>query len=130
MKGQLAVSKVELRALELGIIPSRPLFDTRYDLILDDFKKLIRVQVKYANGTPSKSTGSVIVKLEYEDRVGGSFSYQENEVDALIVYIPLIDKLCLFPPKLFTGKKKMYIRLEDSRNNQKRGIIRVQDYLW
>lgn len=38
-KGQLALTKAELRALELGMIPSRPIFDTRYDLILDDHKK-------------------------------------------------------------------------------------------
>ena len=57
-----------MRALELGCIPSRPVYDTRYDLIIDDSKKLKRIQVKYADGRPSRSKGSVVVKLAYEDR--------------------------------------------------------------
>jgi hypothetical protein len=39
-KGHLAVCKAELRAIELGFIPSRPVYDARYDLILDDTKSL------------------------------------------------------------------------------------------
>lgn len=130
VKGQLAISKTELRALELGYIPSRPVFDTRYDLILDNFKSLIRVQVKYADGTPSKSKGAVVVKLAYEDRSKKVYTYQESEVDGLIVYIPKIDKLCFLKPKVFVGKRNLNIRLEKSGNNQKKGVIFAEDYLW
>src|SRR3989344_4306213 len=101
VKGQLAVSKAELRALELGYLPSRPMFDGRYDLIIDNQKELLRVQVKYANGKSTNSSGSVVVKLEYENRNKKFYTYQENEVDVLIVYIPEIDKLCYFPKKIF-----------------------------
>lgn len=130
VKGQIAVSKVELRALELGYIPSRPVFDTRYDLILDDRKRLLRVQIKYADGKLSHSVGSVMVKLGYEDRKNHTFTYQGNEVDGLIVYIPKINKLCFLPPALFLGKIKVHIRYEPPKNNQKKGIICAQDYLW
>ena len=130
VKGQLAAAKAELRALELGYIPSKPLFDTRYDLILDDLKSLLRVQIKYANGVPSNSVGAVVVKLAYEDRKKHRYAYKENEIDGLIVYIPKIDKLCFFPPKVFVGKEKLSIRLERSKNNQKKGIILAQDYFW
>ena len=130
IKGQLAVSKTELRALELGFLPSRPLFDTRYDLIIDNHKSLIRVQIKYADGKSSNSTGVVVVKLEYIDRQKKSFTYNDNEVDALIVYIPKIDKLCYIPKELFIGKRKLSIRISKSKNNQKKGIIAAEDYYW
>jgi hypothetical protein len=65
-KGQLATTKAQLRALELGYIPSIPNMDCRYDIIIDDGKKLWRVQVKYANRVPANSQGAVIVKLAYD----------------------------------------------------------------
>lgn len=68
-KGQIAVSKAQVRAMEHGYFPSVPIMDCRYDLVLEDAAgKLWRVQVKYANGTPSSSTGAVIAKLAYETR--------------------------------------------------------------
>ena len=130
VKGQLAVSKAELRALEKGFIPSRPLFDCRYDLIIDDKTKLNRVQVKFGNGTPSNSTGSIVVKLDYENRTNGHFTYNEAEVDALIVYLPIIDKLCYLPKETFLNKRKINIRFEKSKNNQVKGIIQADKYFW
>ncbi|MCX6704111.1 MAG: group I intron-associated PD-(D/E)XK endonuclease [Candidatus Woesebacteria bacterium] len=130
VKGQLAVSKTELRALELGFLPSRPLFDTRYDLIIDNHESLVRVQIKYADGKSVNSTGVVVTKLEYIDRQKKTFTYKDEEVDALIVYIPKIDKLCYIPKKLFIGKRKLSIRISKSKNNQKKGIIAAEDYYW
>ena len=129
-KGQLAVSKAELRAFELGFLPSRPLFDARYDLIIDDGLRLSRLQVKYADGKPTNTSGSVIVKLEYEDRRKNTYTYQNSEVDALVVYIPKIDKLCFFPKPIFVKKRKLSIRIAKSKNNQKKGVIAAEDYYW
>ncbi len=130
VKGQLAVSKTELRALELGYMPNRPVFDGRYDLIIDKNGQLVRVQIKYADGKPSNSNGSVVVKLEYENRKKIFTTYNNNEVDALVVYIPKIGKLCYFPKKVFINKRKLNIRIEKSKNNQKKGIIAAEDYYW
>jgi len=130
VKGQIAASKAELRALELGYIPSRPVFDARYDLILDDHHKLSKVQIKYADGKMSNSTGAVMVKLGYENRRKQIFAYKESEVDALIVYIPKIDKLCFFPCSVFVGKQKIHVRYVKSKNNQQKGILSAEDYYW
>jgi len=130
MKGQIAQSKAELRSLEKGYIPSRPVCDNRYDLIIDTSKELLKLQVKYADGKPSSSKGSVIVKLAYEDRQKKVYTYQKNEVDGLLVYIPKIDKICFFNTDMFIGKRNLCIRIEKPDNNQKRGVIFVKDYLW
>lgn len=131
VKGQIAASKAELRALELGYVPSKPIFDTRYDLILDDSNNhLLRVQIKYADGKLHNSTGSVMVKLGYEDRTKHLYTYQSNEIDGLIVYIPKIDKLCFFPPNVFCSKVKIHVRYQKPKNGQKKGILFAEDYFW
>jgi len=104
--------------------------DCRYDLIVDDGKTLHKVQVKYANGKPSNAKGAVVVKLEYEDRTNHSYTYQDSEVDALVVFIPKIDRLCWLPPKVFTGKKRLSIRIAAPLNQQKNGIVMANDYFW
>ena len=105
--------------------------DARYNLIIDDGKSLSRVQIKYANGTSTNTVGAVTVNLAYETR-GRSrvYTYQKSEVEALIVYIPRIDKLCWFPSQTFVGKKELSIRIELPRNGQKRGIFYASDYYW
>lgn len=130
VKGQLAVSKAEMRAFELGYIPSRPLYDTKYDLIIDKDNVLQRIQVKYADGKSTNADGSIVVKLEYVGRQNDLHTYNNNEVDALVVYIPKIDKLCIFPREIFIGKRKLSIRIESPKNNQKIGIIAAKAYYW
>ena len=130
-KGQLAVSKVETHAMELGLVPNRPLLDCRYDVIIDDDKKLWRAQVKYANGTSRNSIGAVTVNLAYETRQRRNvYTYNDSEVDAFIVYVPKIDKLCWFPCSAFVGKKELSIRLEPPLNGQKTKIFYAHDYFW
>lgn len=126
----MAVSKTELRALELGYLPSRPIFDNRYDLVLDGPSGLKRIQVKYADGKSSHSEGSVSVKLDYETRKKKYITYQPSEVDALIVYLPRVDKLCYLPLSVFQGKRRLSIRIEKCKNNQKMGIIDAKNYYW
>ncbi|MDO8487870.1 MAG: group I intron-associated PD-(D/E)XK endonuclease [bacterium] len=131
VKGQIAASKTELRALELGYIPSKPIFDARYDLILDDSKgKLTKIQIKYGDGKMSNSQGAVMVKLGYEDRRKKLYTYQANEIDGLVVYLPKIDRLCYFPPEVFCGKVKIHVRYQKTRNNQSKGILYAEDYFW
>ncbi len=130
-KGQLAVAKVQARALEKGFIPSIPTMDCRYDLVLDDGNKLWRIQVKYANGKPFHSNGAVMAKLAYETRHRQHvYTYSDFEVDALIVYIPKLERLCWFPTNVFVGKKVLYIRLTPPVNGQNKKITLAENYFW
>ena len=130
-KGQIAVSKAQVRAIELGFNPCIPVMDCRYDLVLDDGEKLWRVQVKSTDHKPSHSTGAVTAQLTYETRQRRRVvRYNEDEVDALVVYIPKIDRLCWFLPEIFAGKSALTIRIEPSKNKQKSRIILASDYFW
>ena len=129
-KGDLAVFKVCLAASEKGYIISRPLSDSsRYDLVIDTGKKLLKAQVKYANGKATQSTGSVRVCLEkkHGDKV---LTYTSEEIDLLLVYVPRVDKICAFESDDFSGKRNLYIRVVPAKNKQSKGCIFLEDYLW
>lgn len=120
-----------MRALELGYVPSIPIMDCRYDLVLDDGKKLWRVQVKYGDMQLANSVGAIGVRLSYETRGRRRvYTYSQQEVDSLVVYIPKIDRVCWFPCDTFIGKHELVIRLNPPLNSQKAKILYAHDYFW
>lgn len=130
-KGHLAEYKAAARATELGFIVCWPSVDCRYDLILDDGKKLWRVQVKSTNRKISHCSGSVCVNLVYETRHQRKvITYSSHGVDALVVYLPSLDKLCWFLPSDFVGKKSLSLRVEPTKNSQLKKIRYAKDYFW
>lgn len=130
-KGQIAVSKAQVRAIELGYAPAIPVMDCRYDLVLDDGDKLWRVQVKSSNRIVSHSKGSIAVNLSYETRKRRTvLTYKRSEVDALVVYLPIIDRLCWFPPEVFVNKTALTVRIDPPLNGQSAGIIMASKYFW
>lgn len=130
-KAELARLKVETRALELGIICSRPSVEgIRYDCILDIAGKLCRAQIKYCDCAAGNSSGAVQLRLKSNVGQGAARCYSKEEVDALLVYIPSIDRICFFPQKVFCGKTGLTIRLEPSRNGQHKGCVHALNYLW
>jgi hypothetical protein len=130
-KAELARVKVEARSLELGVICSRPSVEgTRYDCVLDINGKLYRAQIKYCNCASSHSSGAITVRLRSNVGQGAARCYSKEEVDALLVYIPSIDRICFFQQEIFCGKTAINIRLEPTRNGQKRGCLVAQDFFW
>lgn len=132
IKGEIAQAKVEIRALEKGYIVSRPMIEgTRYDMIIDNGEKLSKIQIKYAGGKHSVSKGSAVVDFRKTSNNGKQNNgYFKNEVDAIIVYLPQVDKICYFPIEMLEGKTSLTIRYENSKNNQSKNIILVEDYKW
>ena len=131
-KGIEAVLKVEMRANELGYIVSKPTTDCcRYDLIIDDGVSLKRVQVKYAGHKPFNAEGSVNVGFRKMSINGKSRpSYSRDEIDAIIVYIPAIDRLCYLPIDLVDGKQSINLRYAPSKNNQTARAFSCEQYFW
>lgn len=136
-KGEIAKLKTEIRAMEKGWISSRTVESARYDLVLDDGKKLHRVQVKYASTPFGHCEGAVTANLRRHKgddrnlkyRRQSMRTYNTDEIDAIIVYIPQVDKLCWFGSEHFVNKSSIHIRYKPSGNNQKGGK-RVEDFQW
>jgi hypothetical protein len=131
-KGEIAIRKVELRAMELGVMLSKPVFEGgRYDCVIETGGRLYRAQVKYANGKCSRRTsGAVNVNLRKQIKKDRNHPYDESEIDALVVYVPKIDTVCWFGPEIFSGKQSLSIRLAPTKSGRVKGCIAAKDYLW
>ena len=131
-KGRLAQLKVEQRAAEKGITVCQPTTEEAYDLVLEDKGQFHRVQCKYADGSSSNSDGVVIAA--FQKRSSGSKTndtpYTREQIDAILVYLPRIDKTLWFGPEYFEGRTKAYIRIEPSKNGQKQNMTFASDYIW
>jgi hypothetical protein len=130
-KAEIAMMKVGIRALQLGASVSKPIFEgARYDYIIERDGKLYRAQVKYVNGKNKTADGVVVVNLRKQIKKNKNSPYCEEEVDALVVYIPKIDKVCWFGPDVFCGKQSLSIRISPAKNGQLKGCLAAEDYLW
>jgi hypothetical protein len=132
-RGEYAIAKVIQRALEKRLVPSRPVLECRYDLILDDGLKRDRVQVKYAGGkSPKQCEGVIPVGLKKWRNGGRSLiaSYTAAEIDAILVYVRHIDEILWLGPEVFEGRTMLHLRLEPARNGQHKGCLMAVDYIW
>lgn len=130
-KGYLAILKVEERAQEKGIIVSRPVVDAAYDLVLDDGRKLHRVQVKYADGKPAHGDGAIVVSLGR--RIGKGFRhalYSRKEIEAVLVFVPKIQQVLWISPIIFEKKRTLYLRFEGAKNGQIKGLNLASAMVW
>jgi hypothetical protein len=130
-KAEIAMVKVCLRALQLGAIVSKPVFEgARYDYVIEISGKLYRAQVKYADGKHRSISGAVEVNLRKQIKKNRNHPYDENEIDVLLVYVPKIDKICWFGPEVFSGKQSISVRVAPTRNGQVKGCIAAEYHLW
>src|SRR5437867_13219105 len=131
IKAETAMLKVRMRALERGDFVSQPVFEgARYDYVIETGGKLYRAQVKYANGKFHRTTGAVQVNLRKQIKKDKNHPYDASEIDALVVYVPKIDKVCWFGPEIFSGRQGLAIRIAPTKSGRVKGCIAAEDYLW
>ena len=130
-KAEIAMMKVGIRALQLGAFVSKPIFEgARYDYIIERDGKLYRAQVKYVDGKNKTADGVVVVNLRKQIKKDKNCPYNESEVDALVVYMPKIEKVCWFGQEVFCGKQSLSIRISPTKNGQIKGCLAAEEYLW
>ena len=130
-KAEIAMMKVGIRALQVGAFVSKPIFEgARYDYIIERDGKLYRAQVKYADGKPGHTTGAVYVNLRKQIKKNKNCPYNGDEIDALLIYVPKIDKIRWFGPEVFNGKQGLYIRIAPTKSGRVKGCLAADDYLW
>ena len=130
--GLIAQNKAELRAIEKGYVVSKPITEcARYDMIIDNGETLERIQVKYAGGKQQNSVGSCVVDFRKKS-INGKMrnGYTKEEVDAILVYVPQLDKICYFAIDFIENKSTLTIRYDAPKSNQSKGIIVAEDYYW
>jgi hypothetical protein len=129
-KGEIAQLKIEQRALEKGYLVSRPtILASRYDCIIDTGLSRLRTQIKYGNSTDKDLSGMVKVYFKKTHRNKTSL-YTKEEIDLMLVYVPTLDKVLSFGAEIFNNKYSINIRLEPSKNHQKKSTYWYLDYIW
>lgn len=123
-KGNLAELEVAADLVERGW---RVLFpfgeNNRYDLVAEKEGRFVRIQVKYV--TPKN--GALIVNCRSSNNWSVQ-SYDPSQIDAIAAY-NATDRKVYYIPAEDINKSVANIRLEPSRNKQKKGIRWAQDYV-
>jgi hypothetical protein len=127
-KGAIAEAAIAYTAIKLGIDVYKPLSDgTRYDLIFDTGRELVRVQCKWA----TRYDDVIIVRCYScrRSRLGMiKRGYTPDEVDAFAAYCADTDRCYFLPIDAFPGQTGVQLRLGPTRNNQRRGIHWAEAY--
>lgn len=132
-KGEYAQLQVELRAVEKGVVISKPTrADARYDLITDEEGKLSRMQVKYADAHAVHATGVVVVRLDRRMTNASKKRrcYSREEIDGILAYVPKLHSVVKLGVEHFDKKWAVSLRLDPPKNNQTSGILYAKDLLW
>jgi PD-(D/E)XK endonuclease len=127
-KGNIAELAIALAAIKLGLDVYWPLGEGgRCDLILEARGRLNRVQCKWA-----PRQGEVVVVRCYSSRRNSDGlvrrKYVEGEIDAYAAYCEELDRCFFLPYGEFVGRTEIQLRLNDTKNNQKRGINWADDF--
>jgi len=124
--GDIAVSKIVARCLELGYKVSLPFGGGwSYDLIMDDNEKLYRVQCKHARIRKGKVAFNVCsVKGNKSDHRTETY---EGKVDLFLAYCTDNNKVYIVRMDQST-KSVMTLRLTPALNGQEKGVQWARDY--
>lgn len=127
-KGAIAETAIVHAAIKLGVGVYKPVMDGgRYDLILEVGLQLLRTQCKWA----TVSNGAVVVRC-YSSRRGADRMivrrYTAEEIDVIAAYCSRTGRCYLVPPSHFSGRRVVHLRIEPSKNNQRAGINRADDF--
>lgn len=121
-RGDVTEAVVLSSLMQVGVSVSVPFGDSdRYDLLVDDAGRLLRVQCK----TGSWVNGTVRFKLYNSTLEGGDRverSYSSSEVDAFAVFSPQTETV-YWVPISETGTGEMRLRVEEPAANAPRSRI-------
>ena len=124
--GNLSEAKILVALIEARYIVARPFGDgCRYDYVIDDGETLQRVQCK----TGSLKNGCVVFNaFSVAGNSNGKPQGYADAADLFAVYCPDNDQVYLVPIAR-VGASKVYLRVEQTQNNQQRRVRWAEEYL-
>ena len=129
--GDIGESVAVMNFTKAGSIVSKPLTNNaRYDLIIENNKKLYRVQVKTTQNIKNGSKMEFATKTtNYVKGSWSSNSYSINDVDLFFLYCIENNWSGLFIPNSKDPiPQSISIRICPPKNNQTKGIRLAEDY--
>lgn len=123
--GEISEAAALAILIEYGYSVSLPFGDNqRYDMIIDDGRKLHRVQVKTAR---NRTEGSIVFNTSSTHPISGKVTLYAGQIEAFLVYYPRLRSVYWVPLSECTGPQKA-LRLLPTKNNQKDGVKWARDY--
>jgi hypothetical protein len=124
-KGKTSEAIILMALVSLGKVVLIPWGEERYDLVLDEGDRFVRVQCK----TGTLRRGLVVFKTCITDarRPLGDGGYA-GQVDAFAVYCPQLKRAFFVPIAAVTSPFWGYLRVEPPLNGQVRNIRWARDY--
>jgi hypothetical protein len=127
-KGAIAEQAIVLAAVKLGVEVYRPVAEGgRCDLILGLATRLLRLQCKWAG----YRDGVLTIRCYTFRRTRDGYrktTYCASEVDAIAAYCLALDRCFLLPIRIAARHPVISLRVEPTRNNQRRGINWADDF--
>lgn len=125
--GERTEAIVLAELLKIGKVVLLPFGDNqRYDMVIDEDGKFIRVQCKTARLDRGRETGSIIFNARSANRAGTERHYK-GQADMFAVYYPGNKKVYMVPVD-DVGHTVVALRLEPCHNKQVKGIRNAEDY--
>ena len=127
-KGAIAEIEVARAAVRAGIPVWTPLLEHgRADVALEIDGRILRVQCKWGrleDGVVKARIGTSRLTPQGYVRT----TYTAEEVDAVAIYCPSLEKSYLLPISLVAGQTYIHLRVEPSKNNQSLGLKWAAQY--
>jgi hypothetical protein len=122
IKGAIAEAAISAAAVELGLVVLRPFPEgRRYDLVIDNGERLLRVQCKW--GRLERSV--IVVSLatsRYTPHGYVRTTYTADEIDGVGVYCQDLKRCYYLPIEKVAGRSSIYLRVAPAANNQAAAI--------
>jgi hypothetical protein len=125
----MAEAAITAAAIELGLVVLRPFPEgRRYDLVIDNGARLLRVQCKWG-----RLRGAVIVVIvatcRYTPRDGYvRTKYTAEDVDGVAIYCHDLKRCYYLPIETVAGRSGMHLRVGPAANNQETAINFADQY--
>lgn len=139
LKGFIAETKFIQECAQRKIPVSQPLWDVRYDFILEKDSSLLKVQVKYIGRrknnikayADSKDKGVISVNSYSTNTRGKKQPYTKDEIDVIVAWSEEIERFLWIPIEGMEGKRVKSFRINKPLIKQKKGKINwAKDYYW
>jgi hypothetical protein len=106
-RGELAELAFALKATSLGFAVAKPYGDSeRYDFVLDNGKRLVRVQVK--SSTRCDKYGAYFIASQRCSN-GTAIPYKVSEIDFLVAYLLPEDAWFVIPVEAFVPRTSLHL---------------------
>src|SRR5215208_7173649 len=125
MKGAIAEAAITAAAVEPGLVVLRPFPEgRRYDLVIDNGERLLRVQCK-----SGRLKGSVIVVVLATCRhTYVRTKYTAEDVDGIAIYCHELKQYYYLPIEAVAGRSAIRLRIGPAANNQETAINYAAQY--